>query len=100
MKKSPSKKHSSQLATVIVASPPTVQPPRPQPLPIVGFQYPQHGIGDPVPRILRLTEADARYIRGFQLRHEFDETPGEPKTFERRKVIGPVVLLHLAPAVE
>lgn len=76
------------------------EPRRTPPQPVAIFRYPRHGMGEPIPRIVRLTEADSRYVRGFQLRHEFDVAPGEPKTFDRKKIDGPVVLLHLAPSVE
>ena len=99
MKKSPVKQSVILHAAGLAAEPPPVQPAQP-PRPIVGLAYPRHGIGTAVPRIVRVTEADTRYIRGYQLRHEYDEAPGEPKTFERRKIVGPVELLHLEPVVE
>lgn len=74
----------------------------PTPLPVVTFQYPQHGNGGPTTRFVRVMKMDDDYLMGLEIQHEFDAEPGSPKTYLIEKIRGggDVRLLHLAPAME
>lgn len=77
----------------------------PRPLPVVSFLYPRRGTGNVIERFVRVTEMNDTHLRGFQIRNQFDEEPGVPKTFliERIVVDGVhhrVQLLHFAKEVE
>jgi hypothetical protein len=39
-----------------------------------------------VERFVRVTEADDKHIKGFQIQHELDEEPGRFRNFDRTKV--------------
>ena len=64
--------------------------------PVVRLYYPLHGTGDMTKRIVKVTEMDEKYIKGFELESEFDEEPGKPRTYIREKANGNVLLLHFS----
>jgi len=51
--------------------------------PIVEFEYPDSATGDMKVRYLRVTEADARYVKGYELVSPLSKTDGQFKTFSR-----------------
>lgn len=51
--------------------------------PIVEFEYPDSTTGDMKLRYLRVTEADARYVKGYELVSPLSKTDGQFKTFSR-----------------
>ena len=72
------------------------------PLPVVTFEYPRHGEGTFTTRFVRVVEMDGTHLRGYEINDEFDEEPGQYKTFTLKKMrrAGGVQLLHLAPVTE
>lgn len=72
-----------------------------RPLPVVAFDYPEHGNGENTPRYVRVTEMDNTHLRGFEIEDEFDEDPGVYKTYSLDKVGNDgVLLLHLSAPEE
>jgi hypothetical protein len=51
--------------------------------PIVEFEYPDSTTGEMKVRYLRVTEADARYVKGYELVTPLSKTDGQFKTFSR-----------------
>ena len=72
-----------------------------RPLPVVTFEYPRKGKGTLVTRFVRVSEMDGTHVRGLEIRDEFDDEPGVPKTYLIEKIRGgDVRLLHMAPDTE
>lgn len=71
----------------------------PKPLPVVRFYYPSRGRGRMIGRFVRVTEMTETHLKGFEVRDEYDDQPGAPKTYLTEKIEGRsgVQLLHLAP---
>lgn len=67
-----------------------------QSLPVFSLWYPQHGEGIPIKRVIRVLEADDQYIKGFQIRNEFDDEAGRFRKFDRSKISG-LNFLRLPP---
>lgn len=101
MAKSLVKKSVVATAAKIVAEAVQPQPAQPRPnLPLVGVLYPRHGAGTLTKRIVRVTECDSNYLRGFEVTSEDDTTSKEYKVFLRRKISGPIEFLALNPVTE
>lgn len=79
-----------------------------RPLPVVIFEYPRHGEGTFTTRFVRVTEMDSTHLRGLEIRDEFDDEPGVPKTYLVEKIRNQsgkfgnlkVFFLHMAPETE
>lgn len=71
---------------------------KPKPLPVVQFYYPSRGRGRAIERFVRVLEMTDTHLKGFQVRNEHDDQPGDhPKTYLIEKIEGRnVQLLHLA----
>lgn len=54
--------------------------------PIVEFEYPDSTTGEMKVRYLRVTEADAHYIKGYELVSPISKTDGQFKTFSRTRL--------------
>jgi len=54
--------------------------------PIVEFEYPDSSTGEMKLRYLRVTEADARYVKGYELVSPLSKTDGQFKTFSRTRL--------------
>ena len=54
--------------------------------PIVEFEYPDSTTGEMKLRYLRVTEADARYVKGYELVSPLSKTDGQFKTFSRTRL--------------
>lgn len=70
------------------------------PLPVVRLWYPLHGKGEMTPRYVRMVQMDRSYVRGFELKGEFDTSIGQFKTFSV-DLMGPggVLVLHMPYSV-
>ena len=56
-------------------------------LPVVQFEYPDSVTGKMKVRYLHLTEADADYIKGYELDHPSSRKDGQFKTFSRNRLV-------------
>lgn len=54
--------------------------------PIVEFEYPDSTTGEMKLRYLRVVEADARYVKGYELVSPLSKTDGQFKTFSRTRL--------------
>lgn len=54
--------------------------------PVVEFEYPDSQTGEMKVRYLRVTEADARYVKGYELVSPISKTDGQFKTFSRTRL--------------
>ena len=54
--------------------------------PIVEFEYPDSTTGEMKVRYLRVTEADARYVKGHELVSPLSKVDGQFKTFSRTRL--------------
>jgi hypothetical protein len=54
--------------------------------PIVEFEYPDSETGEMKVRYLRVVEADARYVKGYELVSPISKTDGQFKTFSRTRL--------------
>jgi hypothetical protein len=54
--------------------------------PIVEFEYPNSDTGEMKLRYLRVIEADARYVKGYELVSPLSKTDGQFKTFSRTRL--------------
>ena len=54
--------------------------------PIVEFEYPDSETGEMKVRYLRVVEADARYVKGYELVSAISKTDGQFKTFSRTRL--------------
>ena len=54
--------------------------------PIVEFEYPSSEDGRMKTRYLRVTSADADYIKGYELENALSHKEGLPKTFSRNRL--------------
>ena len=54
--------------------------------PIVEFDYPYSETGEMKTRYVRVTTADQRYIKGYELVTPISKAEGEPKTFARTRM--------------
>ena len=54
--------------------------------PIVEFEYADSTTGEMKIRYLRVVEADARYVKGYELVSPISKTDGQFKTFSRTKL--------------
>jgi hypothetical protein len=81
-------------AKVLVAEGKRLEVPVQSPLPVISVLYPRHGQGALTHRFMRVTKADDKVIRGYEIESEFDEEPGQYKTFTRR-LAQEIVFLHL-----
>jgi len=72
---------------------------KPKPLPVVRFYYPARGRGRMIGRFVRVTEMTETHLKGFEVRDEYDDQPGAPKTYLTEKIEGRsgVQLVHMAP---
>ena len=70
------------------------EPTRDQSLPVISVLYPLHGQGALTKRFIRVSNADDKVIRGYEIESEFDEEPGQYKTF-KRSLCSKIVFLHL-----
>jgi len=55
-------------------------------MPVVEFEYPDSTTGEMKLRYLRVTEADARYVKGYELVSPLSKTDGQFKTFSRTRL--------------
>lgn len=60
--------------------------PIPDDSPIVEFEYPDSTTGEMKLRYLRVVEADARYVKGYELISPLSKTDGLFKTFSRTRL--------------
>jgi len=61
-------------------------PTLPERNPVVEFEYPDSTTGEMKVRYLRVTEADARYVKGYELVTPLSKTDGQFKTFSRTRL--------------
>ena len=54
--------------------------------PIVEFEYPDSTTGEMKLRYLRVVEADARHVKGYELVSPLSKTDGQFKTFSRTRL--------------
>lgn len=54
--------------------------------PIVEFEYPASETGKMKLRYLRVTDADADYVKGYELDNPFSQKDGQFKTFSRTRL--------------
>ena len=54
--------------------------------PIVEFEYPDSTTGEMKVRYLRVVEADAHYVKGYELVTPLSKTDGQFKTFSRTRL--------------
>ena len=54
--------------------------------PIVEFEYPDSETGEMKARYLRVTFADARHVKGYELVSPISKTDGQFKTFSRTRL--------------
>lgn len=54
--------------------------------PVVEFEYPDSTTGEMKVRYLRVVEADARYVKGYELVTPLSKTDGQFKTFSRTRL--------------
>ncbi len=54
--------------------------------PIVEFEYPDSTTGEMKVRYLRVVEADARYVKGYELVSPLSKTDGQFKSFLRTRL--------------
>ena len=54
--------------------------------PIVEFEYPDSTTGEMKLRYLRVVEADARYVKGYELVSPLSKQDGQFKTFARTRL--------------
>lgn len=54
--------------------------------PTVEFEYPDSTTGEMKLRYLRVVEADARYVKGYELISPLSKTDGPFKTFSRTRL--------------
>ena len=54
--------------------------------PVVEFEYADSTTGEMKIRYLRVVEADARYVKGYELVSPISKTDGQFKTFSRTKL--------------
>ena len=64
----------------------TTTPATPDRTPVVEFEYPDSTTGEMKVRYLRVTEADARYVKGYELVTPLSKTDGQFKTFSRTRL--------------
>lgn len=69
-----------------MTTPTTPTTPDPERLPVVEFEYPDSTTGEMKLRYLRVTEADDRYVKGFELVSAISKTDGQFKTFSRTRL--------------
>jgi hypothetical protein len=69
-------------------------------LPVVRLYYPYAGKGKLIQRIIRVTEMDDVYIRGFEIADENDTSVGKYKVFLYGKVTRSVQLIRFEPNAE
>jgi hypothetical protein len=69
-------------AIMTTPSTPTA-PATPEKSPVVEFEYPDSSTGEMKVRYLRVTEADARYVKGYELVTPLSKVDGQFKTFSR-----------------
>jgi hypothetical protein len=54
--------------------------------PVVEFEYPDSTTGEMKVRYLRVVEADARYVKGYELVTPLSKQDGQFKTFSRTRL--------------
>lgn len=64
----------------------TVPTPDPERMPVVEFEYPDSETGKMKLRYLRVTEANADYVKGVELDHPSSQKDGQFKTFSRTRL--------------
>lgn len=77
---------SQSVPTTVI--PPNVPPTatgtkQPERTPIVEFEYPDSSTGEMKLRYLRVTEADSRYVKGYELVSPISKIDGQFKSFSR-----------------
>jgi len=60
--------------------------PDPERMPVVEFEYPDSETGKMKLRYLRVTEANADYVKGVELDHPASQKDGQFKTFSRTRL--------------
>jgi hypothetical protein len=63
-----------------------VPPTQPDRTPIVEFEYPDSTTGKMKLRYLRVVDADADYVKGYELENPYSKKDGQFKTFLRTKL--------------
>jgi hypothetical protein len=58
----------------------------PERTPVVEFEYPDSTTGEMKVRYLRVVEADARYVKGYELVSPLSKTDGQFKSFLRTRL--------------
>lgn len=65
---------------------PTATDKKDERFPVVEFEYADSTTGEMKIRYLRVVEADARYVKGYELVSPISKTDGQFKTFSRTKL--------------
>lgn len=73
-------------ATTATPTPATPTDKKDERTPIVEFEYPDSTTGEMKVRYLRVVEADARYVKGYELVSPISKTDGQFKTFSRTRL--------------
>lgn len=68
-------------------STPTTTTPTPIVTPVVEFEYPDSDTGKMKVRYLRVTSADADYVKGYELDDAHSKKDGQFKTFSRNRLV-------------
>lgn len=66
--------------------PPTPPDKKDERTPVVEFEYPDSTTGEMKVRYLRVVEADARYVKGYELVTPLSKVDGQFKTFSRTRL--------------